>query len=108
MIEEIIAERPGALSQSMPLLRLPDEVSAREAVAQWLLREIGTAAYPGDATFQPESFTWHVPVWLSYAAQVRIGILADVYLHAATGIFLGRPSREDLIHRAETLLKKAN
>ncbi len=108
MIEEITVERPTTTYQKMPLLRLPDDASAREAVAQWLLREIGTAAYPGDATFQPESFTWHVPVWLSYAEKVQIGILADVYLHAATGIFLGRPSREDLIHRAEALLNKAN
>ncbi len=106
MIEEIISEEPATISQTMPLLRLSDNVSAREAVGQWLLGEIGPTAYPGNATFQPESFTWHVPVWLSYVEQARIGILADVYLHAATGIFLGRPSREDLSRRAGTLLQQ--
>ena len=103
---EVFTEEPTTKSLAVPDLRLPDAPTARDAVGRWLLKKIGTAAYPGDATFQPESFTWHVPVWLSYAEKVQIGILADVYLHAATGIFLGRPSREDLIHRAETLLKK--
>jgi hypothetical protein len=90
-----------------PILRLPDASTARDVVQRWLLREIGTAAYPGDATFQPESFTWHIPIWLSYAEKPQIGILADVYLHAATGIFLGRPSHEDLLNRAEALLQQA-
>jgi hypothetical protein len=103
---EVFTEEQTIKSSAMPLLRLPDASSAREIVGRWLLKEIGTAAYPGDATFQPESFTWHVPIWLSYAEKIQIGILADVYLHAATGIFLGRPSREDLIHRAKALLQQ--
>jgi len=103
---EVFTEESKTKSSAMPLLRLPDASSAREIVGRWLLKEIGTAAYPGDATFQPESFTWHVPIWLRYAEKIRVGILADVYLHAATGIFLGRPSHEDLIHRTETLLQQ--
>jgi hypothetical protein len=92
--------------QIIPALQLPDASSARNAVKHWLLKEIGQAVYPGDAEFIPESFTWHIPVWLSYAGQTKIAILADIYLHAATGAFIGRPSREDLIGRAEALLKK--
>ena len=103
---EILTEEPDAVPLTEPLLRLPDASSAREVVGQWLLREIGTGPYPGEATFLSESFTWHVPVWLSYAEKTQIGILADVYLHATTGAFIGRPSREDLIHRAEALLKQ--
>jgi hypothetical protein len=103
---EVFTDEPTTKSFATPLLRLPDDASAREAVARWLLKEIGTAAYPGEATFQPESFTWHVPIWLGYAEKTQIGILADVYLHAATGIFLGQPAHEDLVHRAEVLLQQ--
>jgi len=103
---EVFTEEAKIESFATPLLRLPDASSARETVGRWILKEIGTSAYPGEATFQPESFTWHVPIWLSYAEKTQIGILADVYLHAATGNFLGRPSRADLIHRAEALLQQ--
>jgi hypothetical protein len=105
-MSEVLTDELTMKSFAAPSLRLPNAAEAREAVGRWLLKEIGTAAYPGDATFQPESFTWHVPIWLSYPAKPKIGILADVYLHAATGIFLGRPSKEDLIHRADALLQQ--
>jgi len=104
---EVLTEEPMVTPLTTPLLRLPDATSAREAVGCWLIKEIGTAVYPDEATFLPDSFVWHVPVWLSYAEKTQIGILADIYVHAATGIFLGRPKREDLIHRAEALLKQA-
>ncbi len=92
--------------QSAPPLCLPNASSARETVSRWLLNEIGTAIYPGEIKFMPESFVWHVPVWLSYAGKAQIGILADLCLNAATGAFIGRPSREELIARAEALLKR--
>jgi hypothetical protein len=104
---EVLTDEPRATPLITPSLRLPDAASAREAVGRWLMKEIGTAVYPGEATFLPDSFAWHVPIWLSYAGKTQIGILADFYVHAATGIFLGRPKREDLIHRAEALLKQA-
>ncbi|MDZ7291509.1 MAG: hypothetical protein ONB44_19355 [candidate division KSB1 bacterium] len=103
---EVLTDQSKEISQTTPTLRLPDASSAREAVGRWLLREIGTGVYPGEATFLPDSFTWHVPVWLSYPEKTQIGVLADIYLHAASGAFMGRPSREELIHRAEVLLKK--
>jgi hypothetical protein len=92
--------------QSAPPLRLPNASSAREAVSRWLLNEIGTAVYPGEIKFMPESFVWHVPAWLSYASRTQIGVIADLYLSAATSAFIGRPSREELIARAEALLQR--
>ena len=103
---EILTNELSSPEETAPALQLPDAASARNAVKRWLLGEIGQAVYPGDAKFIPESFTWHIPVWFSYAEKIQIGILADIYLHAATGAFVGRPSREDLIHRAEDLLEK--
>jgi hypothetical protein len=103
---EVLTDEPMEIAQTTPALRLPDASSAREAVGRWLLQEIGTAVYPGDATFLPDSFVWHVPVWLSYAEKTQIGIIADVYLQATTGAFIGLPPREDLIRRAERMLTK--
>ncbi len=99
-VDEIVHET------ALPFLRLPNASSARETVSRWLMNEIGTAGYPGEIKFMPESFVWHVPVWLSYAGKTQIGILADLYLNAATGAFIGRPSREELMVRAEALLKR--
>lgn len=101
---EVLTEEPMMTPLTTPSLRLPDATSAREAVGRWLMKEIGTAVYPGEATFWPDSFVWHIPIWLSYAGKTQIGILADVYLNVATGAFLGRPSREDLICRIKSML----
>lgn len=103
---EVMSTNTIEYEQSAPLLRLPNASSAREAVVAWVMNEIGTSVYPGEIKFMPESFVWHVPVWLSYAGKTQIGILADLYLNAATGAFIGRPSREELIARAEALLKR--
>ncbi|MGH9855120.1 MAG: hypothetical protein ACREBD_35255, partial [Blastocatellia bacterium] len=50
-------------------------------------------------TFVQESFAWHVSVWFSTAGRPMVARVADVYLSAATGAFLGRPSREELAQR---------
>ena len=102
---EVTSVDTAAHEPSAPFLQLPNASSAREAVANWMMTEIGAAVYPGEVKFMPESFVWHVPVWLSYAGKTQIGILADLYLNAATGAFIGRPSREELILRAEVLSK---
>jgi hypothetical protein len=83
----------------IPQLALPDAESARRTVGRWLRTEIGNALYPAEASFVPESFAWHVSVWFSTAAQPMARRLADVYVSAATGSFLGRPSREELAQR---------
>ena len=78
--------------------------TAHEAVARvnrWLHREIGTAVHAAEATFDPSSFYWHVPIELAYGATGPLGIVGDVYIHAATGDFAGRPNTEDLRQRAE-------
>lgn len=82
-----------------PPLALPDAESARRVVGRWLLTNVGDALYPAEATFVEESFAWLVPVWFSTAAKPMVALVADVFVSAATGVFLGRPTRDELIKR---------
>jgi len=82
-----------------PPLALPDAESARRTVGRWLRTEIGDALYPAEVSFVQESFAWRVSVWFSTAGRPMAALIADVYLSAATGAFLGRPTREELTQR---------
>jgi hypothetical protein len=66
--------------------------------------EIGDALYPAEVSFVGESFAWHVAVWFSTAGQPLAALVADVYLNAVTGAFLGKPSRETLAQRLNQAL----
>ena len=82
-----------------PSLAIPDAESARRVVTRWLRTSIGDALYPAEPRFVEESFAWDVPIWFSTATQPMVALLADVYVSAATGAFLGRPTREELLDR---------
>ena len=84
-----------------PPLALPDAEAARRTVARWLRTEIGDALYPAEALFVKDSFAWHVAIWFSTASHPLAAWVADVYLSAVNGDFLGRPSREQLSHRLQ-------
>ena len=86
-----------------PPLALPDAESARKTVGRWLRTEIGDALYPAEVSFVQESFAWRVSVWFSTAGRPMAALVADVYLSATTGAFLGRPSREELAQRLSHL-----
>ncbi len=94
--------QPNADTQA-PSLALPDPEAARRAVGRWLRTEIGDALYPAEVWFVAESFAWHVCIWFSAAMQPMDAPIADVYLSAATGEFLGRPTREELLKRLEQI-----
>jgi hypothetical protein len=55
------------------------------------------------AIFNPETFCWHLPIHLAYGATGSLGIIGDVYIHAATGDFIGAPEAADLQCRANAL-----
>jgi hypothetical protein len=44
-----------------------------------------------------------VPIELAYGATGPLGVVGDVYVHAATGDFAGRPNAEEFRQRAEAL-----
>lgn len=87
------------------LVALPDVDSARRLISRWLLEEVGTALYPAEITFNKEVFAWHIGLWFSTPSQPMLAFIADVYINAATGEFLGRPTRDELLHRVEQVLK---
>lgn len=87
-----------------PPLALPDAEAARRTVTRWLRTEVGDALYPAEASFVKDSFAWHVAIWFSTASKPLAALVADVYLSATTGDFLGRPSREQLTQRVEQIL----
>ena len=87
-----------------PPLALPDAEAARRTVGRWLRTEIGDALYPAEALFVKDSFAWHVAIWFSTASKPLTALVADVYLSAATGDFLGKPSREQLIQQMKQII----
>jgi hypothetical protein len=88
---------------SLPQLVAATEEEAIALVNRWLHREVGMALNVSSATFNPETFCWHLPIHLAYGATGSLGIVGDVYIHAATGAFIGAPEAADLQHRARAL-----
>lgn len=93
-------------SMQAPSLAVPDAESARRVVSRWLRTNIGDALYPAEPKFVEESFAWDVPVWFSTASEPMAALLADVYVSATTGAFLGRPTPEELIARLNQINSK--
>jgi len=88
---------------TVPQLAVPTASAAMVLVNRWLHREVGMAVHATVAYFDATTFCWHLPIELAYATHGTLGVVGDVYLHAATGAFVGRPSAEELIRRAEGL-----
>ena len=86
-----------------PQLVAATEEEAIALVNKWLHQEVGMALNVSSAAFNPATFCWHLPIHLAYGATGSLGIVGDVYVHAATGLFIGVPEAADLQHRAEAL-----
>ena len=86
-----------------PQLIIPTAQAAMAQVNRWLHREIGAAVHAAFADFDPVTFYWHVPVELAYGTTGPVGVVGDVYLHAASGTFAGQPNAEEFRQRAEAL-----
>jgi len=86
-----------------PQLTVPTAQDAMARVNRWLHRELGTAVHVAAATFDPATFYWHLQIELAYGTTGPLGAVGDVYLHAATGDFAGRPNPEVFRKRAEAL-----
>jgi hypothetical protein len=86
-----------------PQFAIPTAYEAVARVNRWLQRTMGTAVHAATATFDPTTFYWHVPIELAYGATGPLGVVGDVYVHAATGDFAGRPCAKVFRQRAEAL-----
>lgn len=88
---------------TVPQLAVATASEAITLVNRWLHRDVGMAVHATVAHFEATTFCWHVPLELAYATHGTLGVVGDVYLHAATGAFVERPSAAEVIHRAESL-----
>ena len=93
---------PGNVATVPQLLAATDE-DAIALVNRWLHREVGMALHADRATFNSTTFCWHLPVLLAYGSTGPLGVVGDVYLHAATGAFIGVPTVAELQRRADEL-----
>jgi hypothetical protein len=96
-----IQEQP--VTVTLPKLAVPDEESAIAVVNRWLHTDVGTAVNVSRAYFDAATFCWHLPVQLAYPDTGPVGVIGDVFVHAATGQFIGLPAAEDLEQRAIAL-----
>jgi hypothetical protein len=87
----------------IPTFAIPTAHEAIAHVNRWLHRGMGTAVHATSATFDPVTFYWHVLIELAYGTSGPLGVVGDVYIHAATGDFAGRPNAEEFRQRAEAL-----
>jgi hypothetical protein len=99
-MQEISVNKTTAI---IPHLAIETEENAIAAVNRWLHREVGLALNVSSAVFNLETFCWHLPIHLAFGETGSLGIVGDVYIHAATGEFVGAPSPEELQQRADAL-----
>lgn len=89
-----------------PQLAVPTDQEAIFRVNRWLHREVGMFLHATTAVFDPVSFFWHLPVELAYATHGTLGVVGDIFIHAATGAFAGPPDPSEIQRRAEALAKQ--
>lgn len=99
-MQEILENRQQATT---PRLAAATEEDAIAIVNCWLHSEVGLALNVSRATFDVETFCWHLPVYLAYGSTGPLGVVGDIYLHAATGTFIGAPTPTELQQRANAL-----
>jgi hypothetical protein len=92
----------GAVA-ALPELAVPTAEQAIMLVNRWLQKETAMLIHVTQATFNPITFCWHLPVRLSYPDRGTIGIIGDIFIHAASGEFVGLPDPQDILRRAESL-----
>jgi hypothetical protein len=88
---------------ALPELAVPTAERAIMLVNRWLQKETAMLIHVTQAIFNPVTFCWHLPVRLSYPDRGTIGVIGDVFLHAASGEFVGLPDPQDILWRAESL-----
>ena len=101
-MQKITTNQPTVI---IPHLAIETGENAIAAVNRWLHREVGMALNASEAVFNLKSFCWHVPIHLAYGETGSLGIVGDVYIHAATGEFIGVLSADELQKRADALAK---
>jgi len=87
----------------LPELAAPNAERAISMVNRWLHSDVAFFIHVSRAIFNSKTYCWHLPVELAYPTTGPLGVIGDVFLHAATGQFIGRPGAEELQQRAIAL-----
>jgi hypothetical protein len=99
----MITTEEQTIVATLPELAVPTAERAISMVNHWLHCEVGTAVNVSRASFNSTTYCWHLPIQLAYPDTGPVGVIGDVYLHAATGEFIGLPDADELLKRTETL-----
>jgi hypothetical protein len=99
----MIATKEQTAAVTWPELAVPNAERAISIVNRWLHNEVAMLVHVSRANFIPDTYCWHLPVQLSYPDTGPLGVIGDVYLHAATGRFVGLPDADELLKRAEDM-----
>lgn len=96
-------QRESVIVSAVPEIAVPTAERAIMLANRWLQKETAMLIHVTQATFNPVTFFWHLPVRLSYPDRGTIGMIGDIFLHAGSGEFVGLPDPHDLLQRAESL-----
>ena len=97
------ARKKRAPVGTLPEMAVPTAERAISLVNGWLHDEISTAVNVSQAHFNAVTYCWHLPVQLAFPDTGPVAVIADIYLHAATGQFVGLVEAGELQRRAESL-----
>lgn len=95
-----------AESGTVATLQTPAVANAEKAISlvnRWLHRDVGFFIHVWRATLDPVTSYWRLPVELAYPQTGSLGVIGEVYLNAADGQFVERPTAEELQQRATEL-----
>ncbi|MGH9765992.1 MAG: hypothetical protein ACREAB_01050 [Blastocatellia bacterium] len=102
-LEQAVEEVEQPAGASLPELAVPNAERAISIVNRWLHSDVAFFIHVSRAIFNSKTYCWHLPVELAYPTTGPLGVIGDVYLHAATGQFVGRPGVGELQQRAIAL-----
>jgi hypothetical protein len=81
---------------------------ADEAISRanrWLQSRLTMFIHVSQATFDPLTYCWHLPVHLAFADTGSIGIVGDIYLHAVSEQLISIPDTATMQANALALVK---
>jgi hypothetical protein len=91
-----------ALSPELNIWRADEAISR---VNRWLQSRLMMSIQVSQATFDPLTYCWHLPVHLAFADTGSIGIVGDVYLHAVSEQLISIPDTATMQANALALVK---
>ncbi len=97
------AKSESGIVATLQTLTVANAEKAISLVNRWLHRDVGFFIHVSRAVLDPVTSYWRLPVELAYPQTGSLGVIGEVYLNAADGQFVERPTVEELQQRATEL-----